>query len=333
MTVAIDTLPEASTRAAAADGHDLTLVIALGGNAILRRGDDGTIEQQLTRSDAAMGHIARLVGAGRRVALTHGNGPVVGNIVIRNESARDTVTPMPLYIAGADSEGGLGFMLQLSLANALWMQGVTNPVATIITETVVDAADPAFSRPTKPIGPYYDAEHVSVLHEREPSWTFVEVPGQGWRRGVASPRPLRVVQAPVVARLLADGMVAIAAGGGGVPVTEAPDGQLHGIDAVIDKDWASAMLAYQIEADVLVILMESDRVHLDWGLPSQCAVDRLSPAEAQELLASGALDEGSIAPKVAASAWFAARTGRTAIICRVEDLDDALEGRAGTRIG
>jgi carbamate kinase len=128
-------------------------------------------------------------------------------------------------------------------------------------------------------------------------------------------------------------MVAIAAGGGGVPVTEAADGQLHGIDAVIDKDWASAMLAYEIEADALVILMESDRVYLDWGLPSQRAVDRLGSQEAQELLASGALDEGSITPKVAASAWFAARTGRSAIICRVEDLDDALEGRAGTRIG
>jgi carbamate kinase len=311
----------------------LTLVVALGGNAILRRGDDGSIEKQLARSDEAMGHIARLVGSGKRVALTHGNGPVVGNIVIRNEAARGTVTPMPLYIAGADSEGGLGFMLQLSLANALWIQGVRDPVATIVTETVVDPDDAAFARPTKPIGPYYPAEQTHRLQEAEPSWVFVEVPGYGWRRVVASPRPLRVVQAPVVARLLADGMVAIAAGGGGVPVVEAPDGQLHGIDAVIDKDWASAMLAFEIGADRLVILMESDSIYVGWGGADQRAVDSLSVAEADALLVSGELDEGSIRPKVAASAWFARRTGRPAIICRVEDLDAALEGLAGTRIG
>ena len=312
---------------------DLTLVVALGGNSMLRRGDDGSIETQLKRSDEAMVHIARLVGRGRRVALTHGNGPVVGNIVIRNEAARDTVTPMPLYIAGADSEGGLGFMLQLSLANALWMQGIRNPVATIITETVVESNDPGFLRPTKPIGPYYTEEHLQALRARERDWTFVEVPGAGWRRVVASPRPLRIVQAPVVAHLLAQGMVAIAAGGGGVPVTEGADGQLHGVDAVIDKDWASALLAFEIDADALVIAMESDRLYIHWGTDRQTAVDSLTPAEAETLLASGALDEGSILPKVAASAWFARRTGRAAIICRIEDLESALAGEAGTRIG
>jgi carbamate kinase len=311
----------------------LTLVVALGGNAILRRGDDGSIETQLARSNDAMAHIARLVGHGKRVALTHGNGPVVGNIVIRNEAARDTVVPMPLYIAGADSEGGIGFMLQLALANALWMLGVENPVATIITETVVDPFDPAFEHPTKPIGPYYTLERMRAIRDAEPEWAFVEVPQCGWRRVVASPRPLRVVQSPVVARLLSNGMVAIAAGGGGVPVVEAQDGQLHGIDAVIDKDWASAMLAFEIEADTLAILMESDRLYLDWGGPGQRAVDHLSPDEADDLVASGVLDVGSILPKVAASAWFARRTGRTAVICRAEDLEAALAGLAGTRIG
>jgi len=310
-----------------------TLVVALGGNAILRRGDDGTIETQMARSDEAMGHIARLVATGAHVAVTHGNGPVVGNIVLRNEAARDTVTPMPLYIAGADSEGGLGFMLQLSLANALWILGVEDPVVTLVTETVVDADDPAFGRPTKPIGPYYSDEQAERLRAAEPSWVFTRMPGNGWRRVVASPRPLRIVQAPVIKRLLASGTVAIAAGGGGVPVFEAPDGQLHGIDAVIDKDWASAMLATQIDADGLVILMESDRVMLGWGTPDERSVDRLTVAEARELLSAGALDEGSIGPKVAASAWFAEATGREALICRVEDLETALAGRAGTRIG
>jgi carbamate kinase len=311
----------------------MTLVVALGGNAILRRDDDGSIEVQSARSDVAMAHIARLVGAGHRVAITHGNGPVVGNIVVRNEAAREAVTPMPLYIAGADSEGGIGFMLQLSLANALWMQGTDNPVATIITETVVDAADPAFSRPTKPIGPYYSPAQIGQIRAAEPDWAFVEVAGSGARRVVASPRPLRVVQAPVVKRLLADGMVAIAAGGGGVPVVEAADGQLHGIDAVVDKDWASAMLASQIDADELIILMESDRVYLDFGGAHPRAIDRLSVDDATKLLASGELDEGSIGPKVAASTWFAERTGRPATICRVEDLESALTGLAGTRVG
>lgn len=309
------------------------LVIALGGNAILRRGDDGTIERQLERANEAMGSIAHLVGEGHEVALTHGNGPVVGNIVIRNEAARDQVAPMPLYIAGADSEGGIGFMLQLALANALWLQGVRNPTATIITETVVEPDDPAFDDPTKPIGPYYDDERAAELRDAEPAWVLREVPGCGWRRVVPSPRPLRIVQAPVVARILSDGMVAIAAGGGGVPVTEAPDGQLFGIDAVVDKDWASAVLASQIDADMLVILMEADRVHVDWADASKRrALDRLSVAEARALLDSGGLDVGSIGPKVAASAWFAETTGRTALICRVEDLSEGLAGRAGTRI-
>ncbi len=311
----------------------MTLVVALGGNAMLRRSDDGTIETQLARSDEAMAHIARLVGTGAHVAVTHGNGPVVGNIVIRNEAARELVTPMPLYIAGADSEGGLGFMLQLSLANALWMRGDESPVVTLVTETVVSADDPAFERPTKPIGPYYTDEQADALRASEPAWSFTSVPGSGWRRVVASPKPLRIVQAPVIGRLLATGTVTIAAGGGGVPVCEAADGQLHGIDAVIDKDWASAMLATQIEADALVILMESDRVYAGWGTPGQRAIEHLTAQGAGDLLESGALEEGSIGPKVAASAWFAATTGRHAVMCRVEDLDDALAGRAGTRIG
>ena len=325
--------PEAAITATAIPPSAMTLVIALGGNAMLRRSDDGTIETQLARSDEAMAHIARLVGTGAHVAVTHGNGPVVGNIVIRNEAARELVTPMPLYIAGADSEGGLGFMLQLSLANALWMRGDDSPVVTLVTETVVSAEDPAFERPTKPIGPYYTDEQADALRASEPTWSFTRLPDSGWRRVVASPRPLRIVQAPVIERLLAAGTVTIAAGGGGVPVCEAADGQLHGIDAVIDKDWASAMLATQIGADALVILMESDRVYADWGTDRQRAIERMTGQDARELLDSGALEEGSIGPKVAASAWFAETTGRHAVICRVEDLDDALAGRAGTRIG
>jgi carbamate kinase len=310
----------------------LTLVVALGGNAILRRGDDGSLTTQMSRADEAMSHVARLVAAGHRIALTHGNGPTVGNIVLRNEAARDQVAPMPLFIAGADSEGGLGLMLQLALENALCEIGVERPVATVVTQTVVAADDPAFEHPTKPIGPYYDADRVETLRETEPAWSFTKVPGQGWRRCVPSPRPLRVVEAEVIAHLVSNGIVTIAAGGGGVPVV-AENGRKRGVDAVIDKDWASALLALEIGADALVILMEADRIYLSWGTPGRRGVDHLSEAEAKTLLDSGELDVGSVGPKVAACAHFVHESGRDAVICRAEDLDAALRGRAGTRIG
>jgi carbamate kinase len=308
------------------------LVIALGGNAILRRGDDGSLQTQIARADEAMAHVARVVAGGDQVALTHGNGPVVGNIVMRNEAARDSVTPMPLFIADADSEGGLGLMLQLSLENALSSLGVERPVATVVTQTVVAADDPAFERPTKPIGPYYDAPRIAELRRSEPTWSFIEVPGQGWRRCVPSPRPLRIVEADVVRDLVGSGVVTITAGGGGVPVVET-GGRRVGVDAVVDKDWASALLADAIDADALVILMEADRVYLDWGTERAHGLDRLSADEARSLLDADSFDEGSVGPKVAACTWFARRTGRAAIVCRAQDMDSALDGGAGTRIG
>jgi carbamate kinase len=309
-----------------------TIVVALGGNAILRRGDDGTIQTQIARADEAMAHVVRLVGAGYRVALTHGNGPVVGNIVIRNEAARDQVAPMPLFIAGADSEGGLGLMLQMSLENALRTAGLRRSVATVVTQTVVAADDPAFEHPTKPIGPYYSERRLAELRRSEPGWSFVEVPGRGWRRCVPSPWPLRIVEADVIATLVASGVVTIAAGGGGVPVVE-ERGRLRGVDAVVDKDSASALLALAIGADALAILMEADLVYTGWGTPEQRGLDRMTLEEAQHMLESGALEPGSVAPKVAACVHFARESGRPATICRAEDLEAALAGRAGTRIG
>ncbi|MHB8925084.1 MAG: carbamate kinase [Coriobacteriia bacterium] len=305
------------------------VVVALGGNANVRRGDDGTIEQQYSRTDESMRHIAHVLAHGHRMVLTHGNGPVVGNIMLRNEAARDQVAPMPLYIADADSEGGIGLMLQMSLYNQLKIQGLSRGIVTIVTQCVVDPGDPAFASPTKPIGPYFTAEQAA---EREISegWTFVKAKGSGMRRVVASPRPLAIVEATTIAMLAGAGEVVIAAGGGGVPVIEHADGTLEGIDAVIDKDWASALLACGIGADTLVILMEADRVYTDFGTLQQRPIDRLTADDAESLL--GMLDRGSIGPKVAASAHFARTTGRDAIICGVEWLAEALAGRAGTRI-
>lgn len=308
------------------------MVVALGGNALLRSGDDGSIGTQYRRADEAMETIASLVAGGSQVVLTHGNGPIVGNIVLRSEAARGQVTPMPLYIADADSQGGIGLMLQMSLRNALQRAGAPGEVVSIVTQVVVDAADPAFGAPTKPIGPFYDEASLETVRAAEPSWVFVEVPGRGWRRVVPSPTPLKVIEAGTVDHLLDHGEVVIAAGGGGVPVLEGPDSRLSGVDAVIDKDATSALLAEQISADRLVILMESDAVYRDWGTRHAQRLDRLPAAEADAMAASGLLEAGSIRPKVAACASFVRRTGHKAVICRAEDLCAALAGEAGTRI-
>lgn len=308
-----------------------TLVIALGGNAILRRGDDGTITTQFARADASMRHIAVLAAAGDRLVLTHGNGPVVGNIVLRNEAARDIVPPMPLYIAGADSEGGIGLMLQMSLHNRLRLAGVERTVLSVVTQCVVAADDPAFTTPTKPIGPYFDKARATRLAAEE-GWVFAEEGDRGWRRVVASPRPLSIIEAETIGRLAAEGDIVIAAGGGGVPVIERANGTLRGVDAVIDKDWASALLACEIGADTLVILMEESQVFAHYGTPRQQALDRVTVTEAETMLASGGLASGSIGPKLEACAYFARTCGREAVICAVDALEDALAGRAGTRV-
>lgn len=315
---------------ASGPGSD-TLVIALGGNAIDRAGDNGTIEAQYHRAREAMRSVARLVCGGARVVLTHGNGPVVGNIVLRGELASGQVPPMPLFISGADSEGGIGLMLQQALGNELRRHGCPRSVASIITQVVVDPADPAFAHPSKPIGNFYSAEDARRF-EVERGWQLAEQPDGRWRRVVPSPRPLRVVEVDAVRAALDAGVVPIAAGGGGVPVVQSDDGELTGIDAVIDKDWTSALLAQQLGAHLLVVLMEADGVYREWGTPQAHMLDRLTPAQARELLDAGALAEGSIEPKVAAAAHFADSNGARAVLCRTEALDDALAGKAGTVI-
>jgi len=306
-----------------------TLVIALGGNAILRRGEKGTIDEQDAHVDKALQHITDLVAAGHHVLVTHGNGPVVGNIVLRNEAARDTVAPMPLYVSGADSQGGIGFMLQRGLGNHLRARGLDTPVATIITQVIVDPDDPAFADPTKPIGPYYDKERARLLGQHE-GWSFAEH-DHGWRRVVPSPQPNRIVEMPLIAELLGSGAVVIACGGGGVPVVER-DRKLEGIDAVIDKDLSAAVLARGVNADKLVILMETDRVYLDYDTPSARPIDRITVTELEALAKSDIFEKGTIGPKVEACIRFVRSTGNDALICRAEDVADALAGEAGTLV-
>lgn len=313
-------------------GEPLRIVVALGGNAILRRGDRGTIEEQFLRADAVMRHVADIVERGHKLVITHGNGPIVGNIVARNECARGEIPPMPLFIDDADSEGGIGLMLQMTLHNRLRERHVARAVVTVVTQVVVDPLDAAFSRPDKPIGPYYPEREMRGLAAEEPEWEFARQIDGTWRRVVPSPVPLKVVEAPVVTRLSEHGDIVIAAGGGGVPVVEDADGTLHGIDAVIDKDRSSALLGLQTGAQVLAILMEEDAVYLGYGTKEARPLRRVGCGELRRHLAEDAFAAGSIAPKVEAACEFVEHGGRECVICRAEDVTEALSGRVGTHV-
>lgn len=313
-------------------------VVSLGGNALLRRGDSGTIEEQFEHARACTAQISRMLQEGRTVVITHGNGPIVGNIVIRNEAARNTVPPMPLYICDADSEGGIGFMIQQTLYNHLRRHERARPVVTLITQVVVDPGDPAFDEPTKPIGPWYTAEEAARL-EAEKGWRVVrarpESDGQGvraYRRVVPSPRPLRIVEAAVIRRLARQGVVVIAAGGGGVPVAEGAEGELRGVEAVVDKDLATAVLARELGAEAVLILTDVDRVYLDFGRSNQRGLATVGLAELKEYRARGHFPPGSMGPKIDAALEFLESGGREVVITSPELAVEAMEGRAGTRI-
>jgi carbamate kinase len=305
-------------------------IITLGGNAIIRRGEKGTVEEQFAHADACMAEVAKMLAAGRRVIITHGNGPIVGNIVIRNECARDTLPPMPLFMNDADSEGGIGFMIQQTLYNSMRRIGGAREVATIITQVVVDEDDPAFLNPTKPIGPYYTEEEAEALHGRK-GWVMAEGPG-GYRRVVPSPRPVRIIEKDVIKRLALEGVVVIAAGGGGVPVAEARDGTLRGIDAVIDKDLATGVLAQETAAESIVILTETDRVYLNFGTARQKGLGRVGLEEMKRYYAEGHFPAGSMGPKILSAIEFLESGGKEVVIARPEQMAEALAGRAGTRL-
>ncbi len=307
------------------------VIVSIGGNAIIRRGEAGTIEEQFENLRCASRFIGKLVKAGKSVIITHGNGPMVGNIVLRNEAARNIVPPMPLYICDADSEGGVGFMIQQSLYNHLHKIHCIKEVITVITQVVVDRLDPAFGRPEKPLGPYYTEEQVREIAESR-GWSMAEDSGRGLRRVVPSPAPKRVVEAPVIKRLAESGVVVIAAGGGGVPVIEREDGTLAGVDAVIDKDLATALLAREVRADRFINLTQIDMVYVSFGRPGQRGIPEMDAARAQRYLDAGEFAPGSMAPKIRAAVEFIENGGKEVIITTPELIEAAAEGRAGTRI-
>ena len=306
-------------------------VITLGGNSILPARGTGTFEEQLSITRATMEPIARLVKDGVTVVLSHGNGPIVGNILIRNEAVRDQIPPMPLDVCGADSQGGIGYMMQQALQNELSRIGHPRTVATVVTQVIVDERDPAFRRPTKPIGPFYSQERARTL-VKEKGWTVVEDAGRGYRRVVPSPRPLEIVEIEAIRKLVLDGTVVIAAGGGGIPVSRQWDGTLHGIEAVIDKDLASALLAKVLGMEALVMVTGVERVSVNFGRPDQKDIRSATASELERLHERGHFPPGSMGPKIQAAIEFIRGGGRSVSITSPEKIREGLEGRAGTTI-
>jgi len=312
-------------------GLPKSILITLGGNAILPARGTGTFDEQSAITRLTMQPIAELIRDGVQVVLSHGNGPIVGNILIRNEAARDQIPPMPLDVCGADSQGGIGFMMQQALQNELRRVSVDRTVVTLVTQVVVDERDPAFRRPTKPIGPFYSQDRARLL-AKEKGWTVVEDAGRGWRRVVASPRPLEVVEIAAIRKLVAEGVIAIAAGGGGIPVARQWDGSLHGVEAVIDKDLASSLLARLLGCEMLCIVTGVDRVALNYGKPDQRDLDCATAEELSRYAAEGHFPSGSMGPKIQAAIEFVRGGGREVVITSPAKVLEALQGKGGTRI-
>lgn len=307
-----------------------TMVVALGGNALSRSGESATIANQFRHARESVGPIVELARQGWRLAIVHGNGPQVGDELLRHELARETVEPLPLGVLVAATAGWIGYMLQQSLENGLRRAGVERQVVTLITQTVVRQDDPALGRPTKPIGHLLDPALAAQLEAR--GVAVRRDPDGRARRLAASPLPRGLVEGQIVRRLVEDGFIVIAAGGGGSPVYEDPLLGWEGVDAVVDKDRTAAILAVQLGATDLVILTDVEAVFRDWGTPAATPIPQLGLDEAESLLASGALGEGSMRPKVEAAVAFVRAGGHRAVIARLSDGPRALEGTTGTTI-
>ena len=306
-----------------------TVVVALGGNAILQPGQVGTFEEQLFNIDGAMRRIAQLVEDGWRVVLTHGNGPQVGNLLIQNALAAKTVAPMPMDVCGAESQGQIGYMAAQALANHLRKRRLDVPVVTIVTQVAVDPRDKAFATPSKPVGPFYsEAEARKMMLEE--GTAMREDAGRGWRRVVPSPEPQEIVELEAVRDLSEAGALVICSGGGGVPVVRSR-GALSGIDAVIDKDLAAALLATELSADALLILTDVPQAYVRYGTPEQEALTRVTASQMRAYAADGHFKAGSMGPKVEACLRFVDAGGES-VIASLTEVGAALAGRAGTHI-
>ena len=309
------------------------LVVAIGGNALQPAGETADAGAQRRRIEATASLLADVVGAGHDLVLTHGNGPQVGNILLQNEETRHLVPPMPLDVCGAESQALIGYLLAQALRNEFAHRKIDRDVASIVTQVLVHADDAAFANPTKPIGPYYLRDD-EILVKKAEGWKMVYDQRGGWRRVVPSPRPVEVIEKDIIRALVGDGggRVVIAAGGGGIPVIR-KDGKLVGVEAVIDKDLAAAVLAKAIGWKHLVIATDVPQIALDFGKPSQRFIDRLTIPEAKKHLAEGQFPPGSMGPKMEAVVDFLEHGGQHAVITDLEHLAAAVAGKAGTQIG
>ena len=308
------------------------LVIALGGNALQEAGKPATAQAQLEVVEKTSEYIADIVERGYEVIVAHGNGPQVGRIVIQNEVASASTPAMPFDVCGAMSQGMIGYHIQQGLSKVLRHRGINKNVVTVVTQVVVDKDDPKFKAPSKPIGPFYTEEEAKAIVE-EKGYTMKEDAGRGWRRVVASPLPVEIVELDAVKTLNDAGFVVVTVGGGGIPVIRNDAGDLEGVAAVIDKDLASEKLARDMDADALVILTAVEKVSINFKKPDQKDLDRMSAAEAKQYIKEGHFAPGSMLPKIEAALNFVeSKPGRIAIITSLDKAVDAIEGRAGTTI-
>ncbi len=309
-------------------------VVAIGGNSLIKDEKHKSVEDQYQAAKETTCHIADMIEAGWDVAIGHGNGPQVGFILRRSEIAAkvEGMHEIPLDVCGADSQGAIGYALQQTLQNELYHRKIKKAVATVVTQVLVDKNDPAFKNPTKPIGGFMD-EAEAKRRQKELGWSVVEDSGRGWRRVVASPLPKEVVELESVETLIRAGTVVVTVGGGGIPVIDSGEGEYFGTAAVIDKDFASSLLARLIKADLLLISTAVEKVALNFGKPDQKWIDRMTLAEAKKYLAEGShFAKGSMAPKIQAIIWFLEAGGKQAIITNPENIGRALKGETGTWI-
>lgn len=309
-----------------------TIVVALGGNALQKQGEASSVAQQKV-ADETVRQLVPLIQAGHRLAIVHGNGPQVGNIVLHQEAINTSDVPtLPLEDSGAMSQGLIGFWLQQAFHDAFRVNAMPNVAASVVTQTVVDTNDPAFRHPTKPIGPFYSEDEARRVAE-ERGFTVVEDAGRGWRRVVPSPKPQRIVEANVIRQLVEGDILTISTGGGGIPVVQASDGTLSGVEAVIDKDFGAAKLADLLGADILLILTSVDAAKINFGTESEQSLGEISSEELQRHIDDGQFAAGSMLPKIEAALEFVQTgDGRRAIITSLEKTLEALEGHVGTTI-
>jgi len=308
-----------------------TLVIALGGNAITRPDEPGTIPRQFAHTAETLELLRPLFRSDRKLVITHGNGPQIGNILIRVEEGERRVPPLPLDTCVADCQGGMGYMIQRLAMEMFRRERICREVVTVVTQVVVDKHDPDFANPTKPVGPFYDAEQIERIRHEKPHWRIREIEPGRFRRVVPSPRPLDILERQSIAGLLDAGAVVIACGGGGIPVTWEGE-QLVGIEGVIDKDLASSLLATQVRAQKLIIVTSVDQVAIRFHKPDQQWLSVLTAPQAREYLAAGEFPPGSMGPKIEAAVSFIELGGEECIITSTENVARAVEGTGGTHI-